>query len=514
MKQKLAALRLELQHRVGHRFKRTIIYYLLCLPISSLGQTNCFSKSEIKNELVIPYMSFFDQIELINNASSGLNVGVFKSLFANKVIIDNDLITDQSDLEDDEKFKTWQEYVARLENFRRSPDINIRSIDFETSSTKYAQQGNIIFVWLYKIVRIEEASSAIKEFKNVIKLTVSKNLGHLQISKIEIVTALPLDDDNDQIPNSYDNCPKYASKDGNMYGCIDNDTDCDGIPNKEDKCPNVAGVKSARGCPDADGDGVSDFNDQCINIRGPKSNYGCPNPPMSRIDFETSAIGAMALDNEFGGKNIANGTNLNPGVGFAKYAYGASLALDLNFSKNVGLAMGYEYLNFFMDNTALANDLKTYLRNNGYAINSLSVTQSGYKFHGPFGGLFGGNFNGKKISFKITPLIAYLMPVNGNKITLNVNYASSPQQLNSFDLTPSSFTNLGGAVTMMFKLNKSSTRVHLSTAYMEGTIPFTTEKTKFQNLPSQLEFPAMRFKIVSLSLGVHVRLSTPKHYKD
>lgn len=54
------------------------------------------------------------------------------------------------------------------------------------------------------------------------------------------------------------------------------DTDKDGIPDKEDGCPWIAGVETAKGCPDSDGDGVEDAEDACPDLPGLFDQGGCP----------------------------------------------------------------------------------------------------------------------------------------------------------------------------------------------------------------------------------------------
>ncbi len=61
------------------------------------------------------------------------------------------------------------------------------------------------------------------------------------------------------------------------------DSDGDGIPDKMDACKFVAGVESAKGCPDRDGDGVEDDEDVCPDLAGPIEFSGCPDTDKDGI---------------------------------------------------------------------------------------------------------------------------------------------------------------------------------------------------------------------------------------
>lgn len=84
------------------------------------------------------------------------------------------------------------------------------------------------------------------------------------------------DTDKDGVYDKFDKCPntppgvKIDAK-----GCP-LDKDQDGIMDADDACPDVAGVASAKGCPDADGDGIKDSDDACPNSAGDVKNNGCP----------------------------------------------------------------------------------------------------------------------------------------------------------------------------------------------------------------------------------------------
>ena len=80
------------------------------------------------------------------------------------------------------------------------------------------------------------------------------------------------DNDNDGIPDNFDNCPNDA-EDFDQFededGCPDPDNDKDGIPDAQDKCPNKAetlnGVKDDDGCPDP-GDDIVTLKDDRIEL--------------------------------------------------------------------------------------------------------------------------------------------------------------------------------------------------------------------------------------------------------
>ncbi|HTA62413.1 MAG TPA: OmpA family protein [Bacteroidia bacterium] len=84
------------------------------------------------------------------------------------------------------------------------------------------------------------------------------------------------DADKDGVADSKDKCPnspagQIVGKDGCML-----DRDKDGIADNEDVCPDVAGVATAKGCPDKDGDGITDKDDACPDVKGVAAFKGCP----------------------------------------------------------------------------------------------------------------------------------------------------------------------------------------------------------------------------------------------
>ena len=92
-----------------------------------------------------------------------------------------------------------------------------------------------------------------------------------------------LDDDNDNVKNRDDACPKEGGK-VDAKGCPIKDQDQDGIEDSADKCPTVAGVASAQGCPDKDGDSVPDSADKCPSLKGPADRAGCPDTDGDGLD--------------------------------------------------------------------------------------------------------------------------------------------------------------------------------------------------------------------------------------
>ncbi len=61
------------------------------------------------------------------------------------------------------------------------------------------------------------------------------------------------------------------------------DYDQDGIVDQEDACPRLAGVASAKGCPDMDGDGIEDLEDSCPEQAGLRDLGGCPDSDQDGV---------------------------------------------------------------------------------------------------------------------------------------------------------------------------------------------------------------------------------------
>ncbi|WP_424493718.1 thrombospondin type 3 repeat-containing protein [Salinimicrobium sp. GXAS 041] len=99
---------------------------------------------------------------------------------------------------------------------------------------------------------------------------------------------VPVDSDDDGVPDSIDECPNTEEDvEVDEWGCAVNgetDTDGDGIPDSIDECPDTEeGVQVDNvGCPiqenDADGDGIPDSIDECPETpTGVEvDNVGCP----------------------------------------------------------------------------------------------------------------------------------------------------------------------------------------------------------------------------------------------
>ncbi|MDY7231317.1 OmpA family protein [Hyalangium rubrum] len=92
-----------------------------------------------------------------------------------------------------------------------------------------------------------------------------------------------LDDDNDNVKNRDDACPKDGGK-VDVKGCPLQDQDKDGVEDAADKCPAAAGVASAQGCPDQDGDGLQDSEDKCPALAGSADRQGCPDTDGDGLD--------------------------------------------------------------------------------------------------------------------------------------------------------------------------------------------------------------------------------------
>jgi len=116
---------------------------------------------------------------------------------------------------------------------------------------------------------------------------------------IAVAIVSDLDDDNDGVPNSKDNCnytlPGLAV---DVLGCaliIDNDKD--GVNNNNDKCPNTLSDTKvdANGCKiiqDSDKDGILDDKDFCKNtpLGEVVNSDGCPKELHLQINFENDSV--------------------------------------------------------------------------------------------------------------------------------------------------------------------------------------------------------------------------------
>ncbi|MCU7549884.1 OmpA family protein [Chitinophagaceae bacterium LB-8] len=99
------------------------------------------------------------------------------------------------------------------------------------------------------------------------------------------------DTDGDGIIDSKDKCPKKFGL-VKYSGCPIPDTDNDGLNDEQDLCPELPGSVAHKGCPfpDNDLDGISNNEDSCINLSGSKENFGCPFAPRKIVEqLETAA---------------------------------------------------------------------------------------------------------------------------------------------------------------------------------------------------------------------------------
>ena len=81
------------------------------------------------------------------------------------------------------------------------------------------------------------------------------------------------DIDGDGIEDLEDSCPEQAGL-RDLGGCPD--TDGDGVADKEDECPGETGILATKGCPDKDGDLIPDKDDRCLDVAGLETLGGCP----------------------------------------------------------------------------------------------------------------------------------------------------------------------------------------------------------------------------------------------
>jgi hypothetical protein len=116
--------------------------------------------------------------------------------------------------------------------------------------------------------------------------------------KVIPVITKNIDSDNDNIPDSEDECPNIPGP-AATKGCPDSDGD--GIPDHLDDCPTVSGIPLFKGCPDSDLDGIPDNKDVCPYEAGPASNNGCPlsgKEDENRVIKGTRVIDTISLDEE------------------------------------------------------------------------------------------------------------------------------------------------------------------------------------------------------------------------
>ncbi|MFC1681011.1 thrombospondin type 3 repeat-containing protein [Pseudomonadota bacterium] len=119
----------------------------------------------------------------------------------------------------------------------------------------------------------------------------------------------PLDDDDDGVLNSADNCvetynPEQSDLDGDGVGDVcETDTDGDGIVDDEDRCPLDANANNE----DQDGDGVGDICD--MDLDGDEVDNVVDNceriPNGEQVDFDSDGNGD-ACDNDADGDGLDN----------------------------------------------------------------------------------------------------------------------------------------------------------------------------------------------------------------
>jgi hypothetical protein len=109
--------------------------------------------------------------------------------------------------------------------------------------------------------------------------------------KQDIIVVNAADSDNDNVPDSEDECPNIPGPKATK-GCPDSDGD--GIPDHLDGCPTVAGIEQFGGCPDTDLDGIPDNRDVCPYDAGPASNNGCP--LLAKKNESESSRGTKMID--------------------------------------------------------------------------------------------------------------------------------------------------------------------------------------------------------------------------
>lgn len=105
--------------------------------------------------------------------------------------------------------------------------------------------------------------------------------GQQMLSLVFQFGSLRKDYDNDGVPDKRDRCPYTPSGvPVDSLGCPF-DRDKDGVYDYADLCPDLAGDRTASGCPDKDGDGVADAQDQCPDTFGYAK--GCPDDDGDEI---------------------------------------------------------------------------------------------------------------------------------------------------------------------------------------------------------------------------------------
>lgn len=99
------------------------------------------------------------------------------------------------------------------------------------------------------------------------------------VAGVESAKGCP-DRDGDSVVDTTDLCPTTPGE-ARLQGCVD--TDKDGITDPQDQCPTEPGRDENGGCPDNDRDGVLDKDDACPDVAGKKELAGCPDADSDGI---------------------------------------------------------------------------------------------------------------------------------------------------------------------------------------------------------------------------------------
>lgn len=286
-------------------FSKISIITLLILSnnISLFGQTGSHLDTLLTTKLdfvVKEYEEILEQMgDPTNDKSDRLAAKAkFVKLFINNSCpVYNDLNTTEFDLE-----LPPREYGAIFLDTKTINSVTGKIEDIKYDSIIYSNATYFISLAIKKTTNIvyydkPEYNSSPYWLKftftfNSIKYEREKvfmGLKLLSISSLENIDII--DNDNDQIINTFDKCPDIP---GNIctYGCPDTDNDC--LSDAEelrriygnafyDECPELAGSKENNGCSDLDGDGIYDNIDICPKEYGKKYLYGCP-------DFDNDSL--------------------------------------------------------------------------------------------------------------------------------------------------------------------------------------------------------------------------------
>lgn len=126
----------------------------------------------------------------------------------------------------------------------------------------------------------------------------------LSIAECTAMKAVPKDTDGDGIIDKNDACPAVAGV-ASAKGCPD--ADGDGIADSQDACPQVAGLVDFKGCPDSDSDGITDAEDACPKEAGLPALKGCPDSDGDGIADKDDACPQVAGISAFDGCKDSDG---------------------------------------------------------------------------------------------------------------------------------------------------------------------------------------------------------------